>query len=402
VHSSVSDPSSFQAAAQAHKKLKAWLLDHAYDRWWQHGADLERGGFHERLGTDGQGLLEPRRARVNPRQVYCYSLAETLGWSGPARRAVAHGLDYFLKHYRRPDRLFRGLVNPDGTVVSERAVLYDQAFALLALASAYAALSDESHRQLARELHDVLRTRLAHHVAGFEESEPRILPLISNSHMHLLEASLQWMSLDDEPVWSTLAEEIVELALTCFIDPASGFVLEFFDREWRAAPGIEGRVVEPGHQYEWAWLFLRWSALCPNARSATRAAESAQRLIALAEQHGVDRTRGVVINKILTDTAVSDPQARLWPQTERLKAVCAMAEMTNDARYWRAAAEAAETLLKYLSTPVPGLWYDKMTIEGTFIDEPAPASSFYHIVCAIDVMRSALARAEQRDYQEMG
>jgi len=92
----------------------------------------------------------------------------------------------------------------------------------------------------------------------------------------------------------------------------------------------------------------------------------------------------------------------LWPQTERLKAVCAMAEMTNDARYWRAAAEAAETLLKYLSTPVPGLWYDKMTIEGTFIDEPAPASSFYHIVCAIDVMRSALARAERRDYQEMG
>lgn len=388
-----SDPGSFQTAVHAYQALKDWLLDHAYSRWWEHGADLERGGFHERLGVDGKGLLEPRRARVNPRQVYCYSLAEDLGWPGPAQQAVAHGLDYFLNHYRRPDRLFRGLVNPDGSVVTERAVLYDQAFALLALASAYDALSSDSYRQLARELHDVLRERLAHHMTGFEEGEPRILPLISNSHMHLLEASLQWMSLDHEPAWAKLAEEIVELALTCFIDPDSGFVLEFFDRDWRAAPGDEGRVVEPGHQYEWAWLLLRWSARCPEARSAKKAADTAHRLVALAEQHGVDRTRGVVVNSMLTDNVVRDAQARLWPQTERIKAVCKMAEITNDASYWRAAAEAAQALLKYLNTPVPGLWYDKMTSEGTFIDEPAPASSFYHIVCAIDVMGAAIARA---------
>jgi mannose/cellobiose epimerase-like protein (N-acyl-D-glucosamine 2-epimerase family) len=388
-----SDSNSLDAATQTCRALKAWLLEHAYPRWWAQGADLERGGFFERVAQDGTGLVEPRRARVNPRQIYCYSLAEALGWNGPARQAVQHGLDYFLEHYRRDDRLFRGLVEPSGAVVTERAVLYDQAFALLAFASAYKTFSREEDRQRARELHDVLRARLGHHIAGFEESTPRITPLISNSHMHMLEASLEWMELDQDPVWDTLAKELVELALTCFIDPGTGFVLEFFDRDWRPAPGVDGRVVEPGHQYEWAWLLLRWSARRKEARSAQKATDVAYRLVALAEAHGVDRTRGVVMNTMLTDRVVRDAQARLWPQTERIKAACTMAELTGDPSYWRAADEAARALQKYLTTPLLGLWYDKITVEGTVIDEPAPASTFYHIVCAISEMDQALQRA---------
>ncbi len=389
----ISDSNPIEAAAQTCRALKAWLLEHAYTRWWAQGADRERGGFFERVAQDGTGLVEPRRARVNPRQIYCYSHAEALGWTGPARQAVQHGLDYFLQHYRREDGLFRGLVEPDGRVVTERAVLYDQAFALLAFACAYQTFSRGDDRQRAHELHDVLRARLGHHIAGFEESQPRITPLISNSHMHLLEASLEWMELDRAPQWSALADEIVELALTCFIDPGTGFVLEFFDRDWRPAQGVDGRVVEPGHQYEWAWLLLRWSARRKEARSAKKASDVAYRLVALAEAHGVDRTRGVVMNTMLTDTVVRDAQARLWPQTERMKAACTMAELTGDPIYWAAADEAARALQKYLSTPLPGLWYDKITVEGTLIEEPAPASTFYHIVCAVAEMDQALRRA---------
>ncbi len=386
-------PNPLEAAAKTCRALKAWLLDHAYTRWWSQGADLERGGFYERMAQDGTGLVEPRRSRVNPRQIFCYGLAEDLGWPGPAEQAVQHGLDYFLRYYRRDDGLFRGLVNPDGTAAVERAVLYDQAFALLALASAYETFARDEDRQMARELHDLLRAQLGHHIAGFEESQPRILPLISNSHMHLLEASLEWMALDHEPLWESLAEEIVELALTCFIDPGTGFVLEFFDRDWRPAQGVEGRVVEPGHQYEWASLLLRWCARSKDAPAAGKAADVARRLVALAEAHGVDRTRGVVVNSMLTDKVVRDAQARLWPQTERIKAACAMAELTGDPSYWTVADEAARALQKYLNTPLPGLWYDKMTVEGTLIEEPAPASSFYHIVCSIQVMDAAIASA---------
>jgi mannose/cellobiose epimerase-like protein (N-acyl-D-glucosamine 2-epimerase family) len=36
--------------------------------------------------------------------------------------------------------------------------------------------------------------------------------------------------------------------------------------------------------------------------------------------------------------------------------------------------------------PLRGLWRDKLLADGTWIDEPAPASSFYHIIDALRVL----------------
>jgi mannose-6-phosphate isomerase len=368
--------------------LKSWL-DDAYTLWWERGADHERGGFHERLQQDGSAAAEPRRARLHPRQIYAYSVADELGWDGPHEKAVQHGLDFYLAHYRRPDSLMRTLVDVSGAALDERAVLYDQAFALLGYASAYDTFDDDALRDSAHELHDRLRITMANPQACFEESNPRMLPLLSNSHMHLFEASLAWMDLDHDPRWHTLASEIATLALARFVEPKSGFLREFFDENWLPVAGDEGRIVEPGHQFEWAWLLLRWSERTDDAA----ARDVALKLIDLGETYGIDAQRGVAITSLLTDRSVRDPVARLWPQTERLKAACIAAEHTKDDRYWAMAASAARGLMKYLDTPVRGLWRDKMLADGSLVDEPAPASSFYHIVCAIAEMEHTLQRA---------
>lgn len=370
---------SLTEAREACEALKSWLVEDAYPAWWRHGADRIRGGYHERLHLDGEATGEPRRARLHPRQICAFSIAGKLGWSGPADVAVRHGLDFFFAHYRRADRLYRALVAPDGAPVTDRAVLYDQAFALLGLAAAYGSLGEDELRYFARDLHVQLRANYAHAIAGFEESNPRSLPLLSNSHMHLLEAALAWIELDDEPVWRALAAEVVELALTCCIDPASGFVREFFDANWTARPGVEGRIVEPGHQFEWAWLLLRWGARVRDERATA----AGLHLVELGESRGVDRIRDVAVNALLTNGTVHDSQARLWPQTERIKAACLAAETTRQPQYWEMASRAARALMKYFDTPLRGLWRDKMNLDGTFIDEPAPASSFYHIAVAV-------------------
>ena len=38
-------------------------------------------------------------------------------------------------------------------------------------------------------------------------------------------------------------------------------VREFFDGDWLPAAGIAGRIAEPGHCYEWAFLLDRWAKL---------------------------------------------------------------------------------------------------------------------------------------------
>ena len=58
------------------------------------------------------------------------------------------------------------------------------------------------------------------------------------------------------------------------------------------------------------------------------------------------------------------------------------AEATGGIIHVSNAIEATHTLMQYFETPVRGLWRDRMNAEGAFVEEPVPASSFYHIVGA--------------------
>ena len=102
--------------------------------------------------------------------------------------------------------------------------------------------------------------------------------------MHLLEAAMAWMVIDQDPAWRQMADRIAALALDRFIDPASGALREFFAQDWSPAPGSEGRIAEPGHQYEWAYLLNRWAILTGREQPA-----ALHRLIAFADSHGIDR-----------------------------------------------------------------------------------------------------------------
>ena len=367
-------------AERLRDELKAWALDHAFPLWWEVGADHVKGGFFEKIAQDGTPVEAPRRARVQPRQIYSYAVAGLLGWTGPWKQALNHGLDFYLAKYRRPDGFMRTLVASDGAPLDDKVDLYDQAFGLFGLAMAAQVLPERTDLPvLAAQLRDRLHAELKHPVAGFEESVPRSLPLLSNPHMHLFEASLAWLEVSGEARWRSMADEIAELALSKFIDPVSGGLREYYDGDWNPAPGVTGRIIEPGHQFEWAWLLLRWGKLA----GRDDAIRAALRMIEIGDGPGVDLARGVAIFALLDDMSVHDDVARLWAQTERIKAGALAAELTGDPRWWATAAAGAEGLIKYFDTPVKGLWRDKLRADGTFVDEDAPTSSFYHIVCAI-------------------
>jgi mannose-6-phosphate isomerase len=371
-------------ARQCQQRLRQWLLQSACPMWSKAGFDRGNGGFYERVAQDGTALDEPRRARVQPRQVYAFAAAAGLGWHGNAREIVERGTAYVLKHYRRDDGLYRTLVAPDGTALDNSALLYDQAFVLLGFASARRLLGpDPALEESATDLFDSLYSELKRVGPGFCSGLPERFPLLSNPHMHLFEAALAWCQISKEPGWRTLADELGELALTRFIDAHSGALRETFDETWSPAPGMGGRRVEPGHQFEWAWLLLRWR---PENDSPARRA--ALRLIEIGEQSGV--RRGMAIDALLDDLTPLETSARLWPQTERLKASALAASITGEARYWNSAVSAAKGLLRYFETPTAGLWYDRQTAEGSFPVGPAPASSFYHIVAAVQTLTEAL------------
>ena len=171
------------------RRYRRWLFGAALPLWWSVGADHAGWGFHERLDIDGAPVREPRRARVQARQAYVYAAGGGLGWAGPWRDAVAHAAEGLVSRYRRPDHLFRTLVGPDGAPVDDTAKLYDQAFALLALASAREVRPTAEAE--AGALLTVIASTQRHHAGGFRESGDQ--PFQSNPHMHLLEAALAWV-----------------------------------------------------------------------------------------------------------------------------------------------------------------------------------------------------------------
>jgi mannose-6-phosphate isomerase len=373
---SVSENDVVKAVEAASERLSSWLLDAAYPIWSTRGIDMVRGGFQERLTLSGDPTDDARRARVQPRQIFAFARAPSLGWKGDASGAVTQGLSYFLTRYRRPDGLFRTLVTSDGTPVDDRALLYDQAFALLALATAAPLLGNSFNLAgEAEQLRQALYKHLKRSGPGFHSGVPHALPLLSNPHMHLLEAALAWLDVGGGGEWKTLADELGELALSHLIDPATGMLHESFDDSWRPTADAAGRLVEPGHQFEWAWLLMRWGQHRADAR------EVALRLIDVAERYGV--YGGVAINAIVNDASVHDQSARLWPQTERLRAAALAARLYGDARYWKMTGEAATGLSRYFATEVPGLWYDRLTPSGEFTRETVTAGNLYHIVGGI-------------------
>lgn len=385
------DDDAVQVAAveAAYTKLLSWLLDSAYPLWSTRGIDSMRGGFQERLTLLGEPTEDGRRARVQPRQIYSFSRAPVLGWKGDACGAVAQGLSYFLTRFRRPDGLFRTLVTADGTPLDDRALLYDQAFALLGFASATTLLGGSF--DLAGEAGQ-LRAAVFKHMKrpgrGFEAGLQHGPPLLSNPHMHMLEASLAWLDVGGGDEWRALADELGELALTNLIDPETGMLHESFDYSWQRTPDAAGRLIEPGHQYEWAWLLMRWG----HRRGDVR--EAALRLIDVIETHGVHD--GVAIMAIVNDARIHDGSARLWPQTERLRAAALAARLCGESRYWKMTADAAAGLLRFLTTDVPGLWYDRLTPSGGLVRDTVTAGNLYHIVGAIHEVAALVRSAGSR------
>lgn len=359
------------AVREAAGRLTRWFMERALPIWWERGADLAGGGFFERLNLDGTPADVPRRLRVQARQTYVYAVADRLGWDGPGAQAHAHGLAAVLAG-RGEDGLY-GDHPRSGGALDGMGLLYEQAFVLLALAAGHT--SDGALETEARRLREQL-DEFAEPVGGYREGPGVETPLFANPNMHLFESFQAWAAISDDPVWSGLAAGQAQLALDRLVDPENRALGERFGPDWAPPPSRAERVVWPGHLYEWAWLLMDWQ----DADAVTLA--EALRLVEVAERNGVDA--GGFAMFALDDTLKPlDRGARLWSQTERVRACARAAALTGDDLLWTATAQACAALEAFFETPTPGLWRDWRDPGGAFREEAAPASSLYHIAGAV-------------------
>jgi len=346
--------------------LTRWLTQTSLPLWLAQGIDHRAGGFHEHLAADLYICDAPhRRLRVAARQTYVFARAHAAGVPG-ADAATALGVEFLLRRAALPDGGYAARFDLAGRATDTTLDLYDHAFVLLAFATAAAVLPPAPLRRAALDLHAFIGGTFAHPVGGYLESVPRALPRRQNPHMHLLEAALAAHRAFGDLVFLDTARALVALCLDRFFHHRTGALLEFFDDDLQPDPAPSLHPVEPGHCCEWAWLLQTYQAA---ADPDPAAADAAAALMRFVGRHGSHPTTGDLVDSITPDGAALSLTSRLWPQTERLKAAGA------------GHAQAAAQLATWLRPD--GLWIERRDEAGNPIVGAVPASSLYHLTCAL-------------------
>lgn len=299
----------------------------------------------------------------------------------------SHGSNLLMRHYVRSDNTIRRSVGPDGAPIDDSRDLYDDAFVLFAFATHLSSFGyDEAIERLARKIAE--RTISLCGRSDGSLADPG-QPVLANPLMHLAEATLAWLESthDQDDFWRAMARTIFACAGTACAQDEHNLLPEVFTYADPSKHLYGDPIYEPGHQYEWAWLFLRWAHLDKRSEEIDLAFE----MIEQAENHGVDKMKGVVVSSIDKNLSKIDGSANLWAQTERAKAwhLVSHHEGSGKMRKLKAlkARDAAlSTIGKFLSDVRPGLWHDQMLPNGRFVTAPVKASSLYHLTCAATTM----------------
>jgi mannose/cellobiose epimerase-like protein (N-acyl-D-glucosamine 2-epimerase family) len=359
------------------KTLKTLVTEHSLPIWSGEGWDSAAGGFVEKLDIEGRAdRAAPRRIRVQARQIYCFAKAAELGWYPQGREIAIKGLEYLLAKAKSPDGRpgFVHMLGPDGSAINSLRDTYDHAFVLLALSTVYQLNGDAQVRAELDSLVAFIDRDLRSPHGGFIEGIPATIPRRQNPQMHLFEAMITTFDATGDSSFQNRAGDLYSLFVSSLYDSQRQVLGEYFEEDWSKIGPVS---VEPGHQAEWVWLLKGFERItgCPTGRYRSQ-------LLASALRYRDDVT-GCLVDEGDADGKIRKFTRRCWPQTEIARAWIAQAEAGELGAADEAKAALDRLHRYYLRHPVPGAWYDQFDRDNRSLVEAIPASSFYHVLCAV-------------------
>ena len=366
-------------AVPAQASLRDWLINQSLPLWGEAGWDERTGLFIESLDELGQPLSDlPRRLMVQARQIFVFSIAAKRGWSGIARHRVERAADAMIRFYHQRDGNPGWVFSVDraGTPVDPRRDFYTLSFVLLALANWAEISGDRRALSLADETLDFLDSRMAHPEGGYVDGLP--LPadgqLRQNPHMHLLEAVLALHRVKPGEGYLDRARSLVSLLQSRFLQGRPPVLAEFFDSDWAVRGGADVSF-EPGHHFEWVWLLWLYAKLAGDPLP-----EIAASLWSAAIEFGLG-PGPILYDEASLGRGILQRSTRLWPYCEAAKAARILSPSTTASADFLTALQT-----RFLGPAVRGSWVDRFDADGVPKSRLAPASSLYHICCALDML----------------
>jgi mannose-6-phosphate isomerase len=347
--------------------------------WATLGFDARSGLFYERL--DVRGYPEravPRRMMVQARQVHVYANAARAGIYLEGAGSAVRALDTALRCYADDQDLTRGLafsIDEAGRVENPIRESYCHAFALFALAAVLRLTGERRYRRAIEDLVCFVEYHLADRIYGgyFSHYPAAMAGKMQNPTMHMLEAYLALHEAWPERDFIRQAGAIVAL-FERLTENAVGLLLEHYAADWTPClTEPNGRVFEPGHQYELAWLMCWYDHL-----AGADHCRLAERLWRAATDHGRDKF-GLCFDEVSIGLRPTKQTKRLWPHCEGARAT-ACRRAIGEMRASTVLAEMVGHLNRsFVGRPFSAGWIDRLDVAGNPQPGPVPASSLYHL-----------------------
>ena len=201
------------------------------------------------------------------------------------------------------------------------------------------------------------------------------MPRRQNPQMHLFEAMIAAFDATHDTVFQNRAGDFFALFLANLYDKQQQVLGEYFEDDWSK---IEPVSVEPGHQAEWVWLLKGFERItgCPTGRYRGELLASALRYRDEATGCLVDEgDANGNIRRYSRRLLAADRNRKSMDRAGRSRA--RRAPPTKRARRWR----GSNGIISAIPSPAAGTI--NLMAKAARLVATIPASSFYHVLCAV-------------------
>jgi N-acylglucosamine 2-epimerase len=234
------------------------LLNDIVPFWMRHSIDYKNGGYLTYLDRDGSVYCTDKPIWLQGRMIWMFSrLYNDVDQRQEWLDLAEHGLRFLLKSAFDSDGRMFFMVDKDGQPLRKRRYLFSEAFAVMGLAEYALATGDDSMRQKAANLFDLM----LHYYQTPGLLEPKDIPGARPSKSHampmiLLAVTQVMRKVDDRPIYTEIADRYINEILNDFCKPDIGALLETVGPNGEFIDTPDGRCVNPGHAIETSWFIM--------------------------------------------------------------------------------------------------------------------------------------------------
>lgn len=347
--------------------------------WLKYALDEKYGGFHGWVANDLRIDEQAEKGIIlTSRILWTSSHAYRIHKDEPFGRIAEYAFEYLSQHFI--DREHGGVfwtLDYLGKAMDRKKRVYAQAFALLGLTEFFVATGEREALDQAFALFQLIESccRDREHDGYFETfecdwtlaSDQRLSTVDQdhkksmNSHLHILEAYATLARATGNPDVKERLRAVIDIFLTCIIDPRSFHFRMFFDETWIR----KSDKVSFGHEIEGSWL------LCEAAETLGDAG-----LLSQVRGVALSVARAVVNEALDTDgsllyeadpSGVTDYDRHWWAQSEAVVGFVNAYQLSGDKSFLTAAIGVWKFINKKIIDREHGEWFWKVSRAG----EPA-------------------------------